>query len=372
MSIELEAAAADSLRHLAGGKRRHMPPHGALCRNCQAPLIGPFCHVCGQDADPHKRSILHLGYEAIEGLFEMDGRLWRTLPALFFKPGGLAKDYMEGRMARHVPPFRAFLVALVVFIFAAQNATHRATLANQQQKAHETAQLATPQGRAAAAAKRHAEAAKDLQEELKEAADERASELKDKDEKPDHVQLVYGQAVARAQARYGRALHRADRVAQGLPAKDAVIEVDPTDKNSWFKTGVKKATDNPDYYWSVLFDWGHRAAVVLLPIVGLSLALVYRRRREVFIYDHLLVAMNLLSFGFLLSAIGLLLPFSLMGGFFAVAAIWSLVNLFQTLRGAYGSSLLGAALKTLIVWSITFFAASVLMVGLLVLAITQI
>ncbi|MBS0332536.1 MAG: DUF3667 domain-containing protein, partial [Proteobacteria bacterium] len=331
MSIELEAAAADSLSHLVGGRHRHMPPHGAHCKNCDSPLVGPFCHVCGQGADLHKRSILHLVYEALEGLFELDGRLWRTAPALFFKPGGLARDYMEGRIVRHIPPFRCFLVALVVFIFAAQHMTHRSTVLSQHNAALENAKLATPQGRAAAAAKRRADAAKSLQDDLKEAAADRDSELKDKDIKPDTVEASYQRQVTKAQARYARALHRADRVAEGLPAKDPSEAPPPNSRERWFSRGIKRATDNPDQYWNVVFDWGHRAAVVLLPIVGLSLALVYRRRKDLFVYDHLVVAMNLMSFGFLVSAVGFLLPFAAMGWYFAAAGIWSLVNLFQTL-----------------------------------------
>lgn len=374
MSLELEAAAADSLSHLVGARSKHMPPHGSHCKNCDSTLVGPFCHVCGQSADLHHRSILHLIYEAFEGLFELDGRLWRTAPALFFRPGKLARDHIEGRIVRHIPPFRCFLVALVIFIFAAQSMTHRSTVMSQQNTARENAKLATPQGRAEAAAKRRTEAAKDLQDDLKEAAADRDKELKDKDVDPAKTQAAYDRQVGKAQARYARTLHRADRVAQGLPAKDPA-EQQPTSRpasQKWFERGIGKATQNPDQYWAVVFDWGHRAAVLLLPIVGLSLALVYRRRKDLYVYDHLIVAMNLMSFGFLVSAVGFLLPFSWMGWFFSAAALWSVVNLFQTLRGGYGSGIVGATLKTVIVWSITGFASVLLLTGLLVLAIATI
>jgi hypothetical protein len=84
-----------------------------------------------------------------------------------------------------------------------------------------------------------------------------------------------------------------------------------------------------------------------------------------------LVAMNLLSFSFLVNAAGLILPFSLMPYWFGLAALWTPVNLFQTLRGGYGSSILGAGLKTLIVWSFTGLAVSILMTALLVLAVAD-
>jgi hypothetical protein len=373
VSAELEIAVADSLPHLSARRRKKAPPPSGPCHNCGAELQGHFCHVCGQNSDTHKRSIRHLIWEAIETTFELDGRLFRTVPALFFRPGTLARDYIDGRIVRHVPPFRTFLVALLVFIFAAEHAIHEQTLAEQREKAAHDALLATPQGRANEVVKIRSEAAKDLADELKDAATDRADSLKDPDEKPAKVQTTYDQHVARAQTHYARALARADRVAQGLPPPPVEVEgLGSNGKGAWFKPGIKKAVANPDYYWTVVFNWAQRLAVILLPVVGLSLALVYRKRKNVFLYDHLLVAMNLLSFTFLTNAAGLMLPAAAMPYWFGLVAIWTPINLFQTLRGAYGSSILGAILKTLIVWWITVFWSLVLLTGLLLLAVAKV
>ena len=370
---------ADSVPHLSSKRRKNAPPPSGACPNCGADLQGHFCHVCGQNSDSHKRSIRHLIWEAIETTFELDGRLFRTVPALFFRPGLLARDYIDGRLVRHVPPFRTFLVALLVFIFAAEHATHEQTLSQQREKAAHAALLATPQGRANEVAKIRAEAAKTLADDLKGYATDRAGSLKDPDEKPDKVQASYDRHVKGAQTRYAKALARADRVAQGLPTDvdvEASLEVagktGSKSADGWFKPGLKKAIANPDYYWTVVFSWAQRLAVILLPIVGLSLALVYRKRKNVFIYDHLLVAMNLLSFSFFTNAAGLMLPGRFMPYWFGLVAIWTPINLFQTLRGAYGSSILGAILKTLIVWSSTAFWSLVLLTCLLLLAIAKV
>lgn len=377
MSAELETAGIGALPGLLKGKHRHAPPPGSPCANCGTPLEGVYCHACGQDSDTHKRSIRHLAFEAVEGLFELDGRLWRTLPALFFRPGGLARDYIEGRIVRHVPPFRTFLVALLLFIFTAEHAAHQQTLAQAEDKRLQAAQLATPQGRAEASQKMRVEAAAELKESLDEDARDRAGDLKDPDANRAKIEAAYARKTARAQARYQAALQAADRVAQGLPAAapagvtDQPFSAKRSNRATWWKAAVKKAVANPDYYWSVVFEWGHRLAVVLLPIVGLNLAMVYARRRDVFLYDHLLVAMNVLSFNFLLSAAGLMLPLSWMGWWFLGASLWSLVNLFQTLRGAYRSGVLAAALKTVVVWSMAFFAFVFLLAGVFVLALTQ-
>jgi len=46
----------------------------------------------------------------------LDGKWWRTLGALLFRPGFLTRQYLQGRRRRYVRPSRLFLVAsLVVF-----------------------------------------------------------------------------------------------------------------------------------------------------------------------------------------------------------------------------------------------------------------
>ncbi|HEY2048535.1 MAG TPA: DUF3667 domain-containing protein [Caulobacteraceae bacterium] len=369
MLAELEAAVADSLRHLTGPRSDfHLPP-GTTCANCGSALQGRYCHTCGQDADNHKRSILHLAWEGIEGLFHLDGRLRRTAPDLFFRPGRLARDYIENRIARHAPPFRTFLVALLLFIFAAEHAAHEMQEASARQHQREAAQLATPQGRANAAAEMRREALNDRNEDLAEAARDRAGDLKDPDEKPARVEAAYQRETSKIAARYAAAMAKADRVAAGLPAEAPGAATHH--RGGWWRDGIRKATANPDYYWAVLFTWAHRAAILLLPIVGLTLAGVYRDKPRYFLYDHLLVAMDLLSFAFLANAFGLILPPPFVYWWLGLVALWTPVNLFQTLRGAYGSSILGASLKTAVVWLTTVTAFGSMLIALLVFTLTQ-
>jgi len=48
----------------------------------------------------------------------LDGRLWRTLGALLFRPGFLTREYFAGRRRRYIRPARLFLVASLL-MFAA-------------------------------------------------------------------------------------------------------------------------------------------------------------------------------------------------------------------------------------------------------------
>ena len=47
--------------------------------------------------------------------FGVDAKLPRTLGALLFKPGLLTREFMDGRIARYIPPFRLYLLSSVLF-----------------------------------------------------------------------------------------------------------------------------------------------------------------------------------------------------------------------------------------------------------------
>lgn len=117
MLNEIEAAAADSVGSVFRRKPEHSLPVGTPCPNCATPLEGPWCHACGQKGEEYHRSIGHLVAEAVEGLTHFDGRLWQTLPRLVARPAALTRAYLDGHRAPQVPPFRIFLIVLVL-VFA--------------------------------------------------------------------------------------------------------------------------------------------------------------------------------------------------------------------------------------------------------------
>jgi hypothetical protein len=89
------------------------------CRNCGAALTGRFCANCGQAADVHMPTTLELLHQALEGITHSDSRLWGTLFLLWFKPGTLTLEFVAGRRARYLPPFRLYLVLSVIFFLLA-------------------------------------------------------------------------------------------------------------------------------------------------------------------------------------------------------------------------------------------------------------
>ena len=93
------------------------PPE--TCLNCNTTLTGQYCGECGQRARSRLISIWELLQEAFGDLFELDSRVWRTLVPLMTRPGKLTRDYLQGRRARFMPPFRTYLVLSIVFFLIA-------------------------------------------------------------------------------------------------------------------------------------------------------------------------------------------------------------------------------------------------------------
>jgi len=87
------------------------------CRNCGAEACAAYCPNCGQEttlALPTVRSMLR---DAAGRYVALDGRMWRTLYALLFRPGFLTCEYFAGRRKRYIRPARLFLV-LSIALFA--------------------------------------------------------------------------------------------------------------------------------------------------------------------------------------------------------------------------------------------------------------
>ena len=89
------------------------------CLNCGTDLLGVHCHVCGQKAAVH-RTIGAFGHDILHSVLHFDGKIWRTLPLLFWKPGELTRRYVHGERAKFVSPLALFLFT-VFLTFAVVN-----------------------------------------------------------------------------------------------------------------------------------------------------------------------------------------------------------------------------------------------------------
>jgi len=97
------------------------------CANCGTVLSGRFCAGCGQVARA-QLTFRELAGQVVEGLLNLDSRLWLTLRDLAV-PGRLTTAYSSGRRARYMPPVQTYLVVALVF-FALAPSGLEAVMAN--------------------------------------------------------------------------------------------------------------------------------------------------------------------------------------------------------------------------------------------------
>ncbi len=86
------------------------------CLNCGAPLSGEYCKSCGQRGHIH-RTMMSLLHDLAHGVLHFEGKIWRTLPMLAFRPGEVTRRYIAGERAKFVSPLALFLFS--IFVLAA-------------------------------------------------------------------------------------------------------------------------------------------------------------------------------------------------------------------------------------------------------------
>src|SRR3954470_20479647 len=104
---------ASAVEPEAGAHGGHAPGN---CLNCGAALEGAYCHRCGQKGHVH-RSLAAFWHDLAHGVLHFEGKIWRTLPMLAWRPGELTRRYIEGERARFVSPMALFLFS-VFLMFA--------------------------------------------------------------------------------------------------------------------------------------------------------------------------------------------------------------------------------------------------------------
>lgn len=91
------------------------------CLNCGASLgladgrVAHYCPDCGQETDPRPPTVVELVRQLLSHYASAEGRLWPTLVGLLGKPGFLTTEYLAGRRRRYIMPTRLYLTTSILF-----------------------------------------------------------------------------------------------------------------------------------------------------------------------------------------------------------------------------------------------------------------
>ncbi len=91
-----------------------------ICGNCQTPLDGAFCSVCGQSLRTPIRKLHFIMKDLLEDELGFDSRAAKTSWRLFFRPGFLSNEYIAGHRVKFVPPVRLYLITSIIFFLTLQ------------------------------------------------------------------------------------------------------------------------------------------------------------------------------------------------------------------------------------------------------------
>ena len=94
------------------------------CFSCGENMNGVYCYACGNKNDNYRRSIWSLGVELFSSLTAFEGRIWRSLRSLIFKPGQMAREFSDGARQKWTSPIRLYLAtSLLLFGYVALSGT---------------------------------------------------------------------------------------------------------------------------------------------------------------------------------------------------------------------------------------------------------
>lgn len=324
MSNEIEAGGLWGLaRSLRGGKKNK--PKFDSCQNCDTKLNGRYCHECGQLADDFQRPIWSLVAEGISDLFALDGRLWRTIPTLLFRPGRITRQYIDGKRATQVPPFRLYLIASVLFfttlfLFGPSGDDVEKLFSmtpNASSEACETGREAA-EGDAEALAK------------IEEMCDKSTPQSVEQEE-PIIGEIDLGEGL------------------------EGVSKIITENGNILLK--------EPQRFWLLVQSWAPRIAFLLLPFLVVGLAVLYPFKRNVYVYDHVVLSLHFLTMLFVLWIISFSLPSGLTG---LLLTFYPFYYMYRSLRVVFESGRILAFLRASILWGSSFLV--VIFLGVVTLA----
>lgn len=363
--------------------------HGGQCLNCGATLDGAFCSACGQRAHLH-RSLAHLGHDILHGVFHFEGKMWRTIPELFFHPGRLTRRYIDGERAKFVSPMALYLFTVFlmfgVFSFTASDmfdSTEDSVAGDVISQWKENNEAAQERTRDKADAVREQLKEDELSPAKRAELEKKLSDLQsaqvvmDALAKGDWAALQNLETDEKAKAAIEEAKAKAMADAQKNAGKAAGsgAKINGTDINiGWpalqkrLERGAKELKDNPALAFYKVKIASYKYSWALIPLSVPLMWLLFFWRRDIHLYDHAIFITYSISFMMMF-----LILLTLAAAFGVSGAIWGTalgivppLHLYKQLRQTYKLSRFGAWMR-LFLLSIGIFIVLMIFFMLLLL-----
>lgn len=310
------------------------------CENCGALLHGPYCSQCGQKSAERILPVWHMVNEALEAVFELDLRVFRTFPKFVFLPGRLTKEYLNGRRKRYIRPFRLYLFStFLLFAVIALTTTGNFGL------------VLDPQGMARLNPPNTAI---------------RASRSPDTTATTDDTSSFFGDPEQRKKA------------AEELRSDSTSIDIDLYDDPAanarlerTLRMKLAQALEDPWEAVNGMIDRGPYVMFFMLPIFAFLLKLLYIRRGRLYM-EHMIFSLHVHAFAFFAFTVALLLNESDIG-WLNTMATWvelsPLLYFVLALSHVYEQGLIKSSIKAFILFLIYGVVLSIGFAVLLLLAV---
>lgn len=317
--------------------------HETTCLNCATPLTGAYCHACGQRSHLH-RSLRTFFTDFLAGSLNFEGKFWRTLPLLAWRPGDLTRRYIDGERARFISPIALYLFT-VFLMFAVLNFNG----------------AFDPRGEGVLVLD-------GLEESL---AEERGRLLELEKERGAAIAASRGtRAIDRRIAEQREDIERLEglkELRQGRAQSGGILDPDTP---AWARKAIGKVQSDPEQAVASVQDAASKYSWLLIPLSLPFMWLLFPFSRRFRMYDHSVFVTYSLSFMMLLVILaGLLVPVG-----WAAAAGFLLfvppVHMYRQLRGAYRLGWFGALWRSVLLVGFCFtvaglFAAAMVAIGII-------
>lgn len=368
MEQDAEAAGLASAGALAG-PAHHPVVRGSCCRNCGARIGERFCTVCGQLGADFQRPVWDLVASSLGDMFALDGRLWRSLPMLLLRPGRMTRDYIDGRRARFVPPFRLFLLASVIFFLTVFAVLERQpwikALRLSPSDASPSSIAITGDTQFSIGISNEAELA------------ELRRQLEAEGLTPDARAALEAALEDAEQSAFLDAFINPDGSVDRERLRQSVTDANPALSQAELASALAGAEqianvyENQERFGERMKEWAPRFTLLFLPTFSLLLAVSYAWHRRRYFYDHIITGLHFQTFVYVLGTLLILAsvalpafaPYAAAAGFLIVP-----VYLWRMLRVTYDTGYLLAALRTGFLLTGAIAVLTLLAAGLVVLS----